>query len=99
MRWNMPGWRTVRPTRFCAIFLSACPDGTGANRGPNSLTQGTQGYTRRSGWLAFSGFHVFSQDGVHGGLIAAAVFTEKRQHVGIDSQSDLLLWSGPENSV
>jgi hypothetical protein len=37
--------------------------------------------------LAFSGFHVLSQDGVHCGLVAAAVFTEKRQHVGIDAQA------------
>src|ERR1700722_2912997 len=100
MRSSMRGWRTVRRMRFSAIFRSACREGTGARCGPKFFTTGDTGLHRgRSRWLAFSRFHVLSQDGVHCGLVAAAVFTEKRQHVGIDAQSDLLLWSGPENGV
>src|SRR5580692_3855427 len=79
------GWRTVYPTRFSAIFPSECREGTGTDCRLHRLT--------------FSGFHVLAQDGVHRGLVAAAVLAEKRQHVGINAQGNLFLRPRPENRV
>src|SRR5271155_2698789 len=84
MRSSMRAWLTARPTRFSAIFPSACREGTEAKRGLGSL---------------FSGFHILAQDGVHCGLVPAAMLAEERKHVGIDAQCNLLFRSWPQNSV
>src|SRR5271155_5693698 len=84
MRSSMRAWLTVRPTRFSAIFRSACREGTETKRGLGSL---------------FSGFHILSQDGVHRGLVSAAMLAEERKHVGIDAQRNLLFWTRPDYRV
>src|SRR5260370_14727373 len=43
--------------------------------------------------------HVFAQDRVDCGLVAPAVLAKECQHVGIDAQSNLLLWSRPDDCV
>src|SRR5205823_2097862 len=44
----------------------------------------------------FLRFHIFAQDSVDRGLIAAAMLAEERQHVGINAQGNLLLRSRPD---
>src|SRR5258708_1161189 len=67
--------------------------------GKFSNTGDTGLYRGRSNRLPFSGFHVLAQDGVDRGLIASPVLAEKREHVGINAQGNLLLRSRPEYCV
>ncbi len=50
--------------------------------------------------MAFLSYlHVLAQDSVHCALVATAVFAEECQHVGIDTQGNLLLWPRPDYCV
>src|SRR6266851_205443 len=109
---NLPAKYSIRGSYLVAIRMSKIQCVKNMMAGPRNAVKripessgkffntGDTGLHRGgSNRLPFSGFHVLAQDGVDRGLVAPAVLAEKREHVGINAQGNLLLRPRPENCV